>query len=113
MLWKRSHPPPSPLLRAAVVQGVLGRCIGMVLLDGLKVLKLGDLETKNEFNFIDSFQSIDLDDGNVDIYSSLDLTCEYLTENSFLHRYASSKNLFILNLNAQSLQDKIQPSAIR
>ena len=85
----------------------------MVLLDGLKVLKLGDLETKNEFNFIDSFQSIDLDDGNVDIYSSLDLTCEYLTENSFLHRYASSKNLFILNLNAQSLQDKIQPSAIR
>ena len=49
----------------------------MVLLDGLKELKLGDLETKNEFNFIDSFQSIDLNDGNVDIYSSLDLTCEY------------------------------------
>jgi hypothetical protein len=53
------------------------------------------------------FQSLDNDDDiNDNPYSTLDLNCNYFSENEFLYKFSKKSNLFILNLNIQSLQSK-------
>ena len=76
-------------------------------MDTLDKTRLGNLGTSNEFNFQSMYLSLDYDyETYENPYSSLSLDCKYFSENEFLRTFQKKSNLFILNLNIQSLPSK-------